>query len=144
MLSLDSADTGISETDEKTRRVRYARFAVYFHVRAPGESERIVRKRGPGESSGRDRERQHVRPTSVESDETLLRLCSGNIPRKRRINSPSEVSDVSNVRTGRGEAFKVLSSRRLPDARGRCREKWQNIEENVRSISINSFSKTNA
>lgn len=48
------------------------------------------------------------------------RLHSRNIPRKRRINSLSEVSDVSNVR-GRGEAFKVLSPRRFPDARARRR-----------------------
>lgn len=49
------------------------------------------------------------------------RLHSRNIPRKRRINSLSEVSDVSNV-GGRGEAFKVLSPRRFPDARAppRC------------------------
>lgn len=143
MLSLDSANTGISETGEKTRRVRYARFAVYFHVRARrGEREKERTGRALGDRERR--ERQHVRPTSVESDETLLRLCSGNIPRKRRINSPSEVSDVSNVRTGRGEAFKVLSSRRFLDARGRCRERWRNIEENVHSISTNSFSKSNA
>lgn len=143
MLSLDSADTGISETGEKTRRVRYARFAVYFHVRARRD-EREKERTGRALRDRERRERQHVRPTSVESDETLLRLCSGNIPRKRRINSPSEVSDVSNVRTGRGEAFKVLSSRRFPDARGRCHERWRNIEENVHSISTNSFSKSNA
>ena len=49
MLSLDSADTGISETGEKTRRVRYVRFAVYFHVESTGEgggsTERIEKKR---------------------------------------------------------------------------------------------------
>lgn len=146
MLSLDSADTGISETGEKTRRVRYARFVVYFHVRARRDEREDWEKERTGRAAGdrERRERQHVRPMSVESDETLLRLCSGNIPRKRRINSPSEVSDVSNVRTGRGEAFKVLSSRRFPDARGRWRERWRNIEENAHSISTNSLSKSNA
>lgn len=79
MLSLDSADTGISETGEKTRRVRYARFAVYFHVRTR-EWVRGLKERDNAGRAARDRERrerQHVRPTSVESDETLLDSAPG-------------------------------------------------------------------
>lgn len=124
MLSLDSADTGISETGEKTRRVRYVRFAVYFHMEARKWAERSAGGGGEKEKreTARDRdrerqERQHVRPTSVESDETLLdsapgisRGNGGLILRRKFLTSRT-------FEPGRGEAFKVLSSRRFPDAR---------------------------
>jgi len=106
MLSLDSADTGISETGEKTRRVRYVRFAVYFHM---GTREWAKRSGGKGKEKKKRWRWRKTRKTARTSDvgrvwRNFARLCSGNIPRKRRINSPSEVSDVSNVRTGQGRS----------------------------------------
>jgi len=86
-------------------------------------SEKVGRKREREERRGKrdgDRERQerqHVRPTSVESDETLLdsapgisRGNGGLILRRKFLTSRT-------FEPGRGEAFKVLSSRRFPDAR---------------------------
>lgn len=89
-------------------------------------SERKGRRGGGGEKgkreTARDRdrerqERQHVRPTSVESDETLLdsapgisRGNGGLILRRKFLTSRT-------FEPGRREAFKVLSSRRFPDAR---------------------------
>lgn len=118
MLSLDSADTGISETGEKTRRVRYVRFAVYFHMGGREWGRKKKRTKGTaGDRDGERQERQHVRPTSVESDETLLdsapgisRGNGGLILRRKFLTSRT-------FEPGRGEAFKVLSSRRFPDAR---------------------------
>lgn len=79
----------------------------------------VKRKRG-GTARDRDgerQERQHVRPTSVESDETLLdsapgisRGNGGLILRRKFLTSRT-------FEPGRGEAFKVLSSRRFPNAR---------------------------
>lgn len=146
MLSLDSADTGISETGEKTRRVRYVRFAVYFHMgtrewakRSGGKEKE--RKCG-GDRDGERQERQHVRPTSVESDETLLdsapgisRGNGGLILRRKFLTSRT-------FEPGRGEAFKVLSSRRFPDAQLGPQEMAE--YRNACSISINSFGRSNA
>lgn len=75
-------------------------------------------KRETARDRDRERqERQHVRPTSVESDETLLdsapgisRGNGGLILRRKFLTSRT-------FEPGRGEAFKVLSSRRFPDAR---------------------------
>lgn len=106
-------------------------------------SERKGRGNERKRRTARDRERQerrHVRPTSVESDETLLdsapgisRGNGGLILRRKFLTSRT-------FEPGKGEAFKVLSSRRFPDARGRHRERWRNIEENARSISTTSHS----
>lgn len=78
------------------------------------EEER--RRRTARDRDGERQERQHVRPTSVESDETLLdsapgisRGNGGLILRRKFLTSRT-------FEPGRGEAFKVLSSRRFPDA----------------------------
>lgn len=100
-------------------------------------------KRGTaGDRDGERQERQHVRPTSVESDETLLdsapgisRGNGGLILRRKFLTSRT-------FEPGRGEAFKVLSSRRFPDARFQA-ARDRNIE-NARSISTNLFGRSNA
>lgn len=96
-----------------------------FHM-GGRESEREGRtgKGGPGgtagDGDGERQERQHVRPTSVESDETLLdsapgisRGNGGLILRRKFLTSRT-------FEPGRGEAFKVLSS--FPDARVEARD----------------------
>lgn len=138
MLSLDSADTGISETGQKNETCAIRPFRGLLPHESTREWERKglqAGERGRWRKTAQDRgrqERQHVRPTSVESDETLLdsapgisRGNGGLILRRKFLTSRT-------FELGRGEAFKVLSSRRFPDARGRRRERWQNIEENAR------------
>lgn len=155
MLSLDSADMGIWEAGEKTGRVRYVRFAVYFHVRArerangsPGSEERKSQRwRKTARDRGRQ-ERQHVRLTSVESDETLLDSAPGISRGNEGLILRRKFLTSRTFEPGKGEAFKVLSSRRFPDARGRRRERWRNIEENARArarlISINLFGRNSS
>jgi len=81
-----------------------------------GREEKKKRGNAARDRDGERQERQHVHPTSVESDETLLdsapgisRGNGGLILRRKFLTSRT-------FEPGRGEAFKVLSSRRFPDA----------------------------
>lgn len=76
MLSLDSADTGISETGEKTRRVRYVRFAVYFHVRAQERGREDSREKEGTERAAREIEKDEKDSTYVRRRSSLTKLCS--------------------------------------------------------------------
>lgn len=76
MLSLDSADTRISETGEKTRRARYVHFAVYFHMRASEKVGREGRREKDREARGRDIEEDKKDSTYVRRRSSLTKLCS--------------------------------------------------------------------
>ncbi|RLU25289.1 hypothetical protein DMN91_003382 [Ooceraea biroi] len=73
-----SADTGISETGEKTRRVRYVRFAVYFHMRAQEQAEGSLggRKRQMEKMEEREIEEDKKDSTYVRRRSSLTKLCS--------------------------------------------------------------------
>lgn len=105
-------------------------------------------ERGRWGKTARDRgrqERQHVRPTSVESDETLLDSATGISRGNGGLILRRKFLTSRTFKPGRGEAFKVLSSRRFPDAsRSAPREMAAYREERARPISINLFGRNNA